>query len=133
MVTVQPLYVGAEGNISIWHDEEGMMLRFGKEGCRIDVEVGRDINQTSKPARVASNAQDISVSLGMDPPSYTQMLYKQPSSACAETKVMIRTYWGFVEFQDDYRARPGVVIALNQSRRYGDEGCKVDVRVSKVD
>jgi tetratricopeptide (TPR) repeat protein len=133
-VTVHPFYAGTEADIRFWLDTEGIMLRLGKEGCRIDVEVGGNVNQASHTARKVADAQRINLSQSTEPQFYSRVFYSEPFRACADSKLIIRWYWGFVEFYENYSASESKGRPLGGLWwQYGGEGCSISVRISKVD
>jgi Tfp pilus assembly protein PilF len=133
LIKVQPLYVGTDARTSVRHDKESIMLRVGREGCRVDVEVGKDINAVPGKERVVSGLQNVDLSPSGEPPAFALNVYSDPLPTCADTKIIIRAFWGFVEIQDNYHSPRGEARALGLSRGYGSEECKIVLRVLKVD
>jgi hypothetical protein len=132
-VTIQPLHFGTDGYIARLQYPNGMLFRIGKDGCRFDVKIMKDTNETELTVGPQPDLEKIVVSLKTVAPSFAQTLHQGATPACAYANVLIRAYWGAVEFTDNYSLPPGVKRALNLSRQYGDDGCQIRVQVTKVD
>jgi tetratricopeptide (TPR) repeat protein len=132
-VAMQPLHIGTDGYISRFQYSNGMIFRIGKDGCRFDLKIAKDTSETESPVDPQHDAEKIILPLKAEGPSFTQALYPDPTPACAYANVLIRAYWGAVEFSDTYSLPPGLKRALNLSRQYGGDGCKIWVQVIKVD
>jgi len=133
-VAVRPAYAAAGGNILALQSPSGMSFLLGNEGCRIKVTIG----QGDRPP-AQSNAHQVHVAHNAEPPLLEHRFY-DPSLACVAATLRVRAFWGYAELIDEsYLSpsqhrwndpRPSPEIT---SHRFGDAGCEIAIRISKVD
>jgi Tfp pilus assembly protein PilF len=128
-VTAYPKYAGVDAHISIQDDDNRISFRLGNEGCRIEVTVGKDAGgAVAKSTEPNSGRQWMVVPRGADAAGYEKILYKSESGACANAKVRVRAFWGYVDFRNEDLSPDSAYSGIGTLYRYGGEGCKVVVR-----
>jgi tetratricopeptide (TPR) repeat protein len=132
-VTVQPLLVGVGHTISIRHDREDLVLRLGKQGCRIDIAIGKNVIRGGVATRVMTDELELDSFSTKEIPPYIQTFYEEPSSGCADTGLFVRAYWGLIELRENHRLPDRRVRSFGSVQQYGDQGCQIGVLISKVD
>jgi tetratricopeptide (TPR) repeat protein len=128
-VVVEPLYMGVKTVVTSWRDSEAIVLRLGKAGCRIGVEIGTRL-QENVPGKASHVREDV-LSPYIEAPKYVHAFYEKQLTECVNIKLLIKAYWGFVEFEEGEGARDDKRRASSLVREYGGEGCSITVRVSK--
>ena len=133
-VSVRPAHAAAGGTISVLQNASGMTFLLGNEGCRIKVTMGKG---DRPPAQ--SNADQVLVAHNAEPPLLEHRFY-DPSPACVAATLRVRAFWGYAELIDESNLspsqhrwndpRPSPDIT---SHRFGDAGCEIEIRISKVD
>ncbi|MBX9592499.1 MAG: tetratricopeptide repeat protein [Hyphomonadaceae bacterium] len=133
-VAVRPAYAAAGGKIYAVQSVSGLTFLLGNDGCRIKVTVGKG---DRPPAQ--SNADLVLVGHNAEPPLLEHRFY-DPSQACVAATLRVRAFWGYAELIDELRLSPNQHRWNNPrpspevtSHRLGDEGCEIEIRISKAD
>jgi hypothetical protein len=130
VASVSPVFIASEGAIYVQNAGKGLRLRLGKDGCRIDVDVGINLDEMKHDG---VSYKEMGQSSRSPFPSFSIVANKETPSNCIDAKIAIRTYLGYVSIQDDYRPPDGRARSLGLRRKYGREGCNIEVGVSKAD
>ena len=133
-ITVRPAYAAAGGAISVSQNDSGMTFLLGNDGCRMRVTVGKGDRPPSQ-----SDADQVLIAHNAEPPLFEKRFY-DPSQACLAATLRVRAFWGYAELIDEsYLSpsqhrwndpRPSPEIT---SHRFGEPGCEIEIRISKVD
>jgi Tfp pilus assembly protein PilF len=130
-VKARPTYAGSDAPVTVQQSSDKIGFRFGNEGCRIEFTIA---NSSSNKGESSPASLWTIVPPTVETPTYEQTLYRDASHACAEARIWVRVYWGYVEFQNGFLA-PGSGYSGVAGREYrlGDKGCAIELRAARVD
>jgi Tfp pilus assembly protein PilF len=133
-VTVRPFYTGIETEVPIWRDGGKVSVTLGREGCRIEVAISRGPVQANDAESRLSQLSRIRLIAGMEPQVFSHVFYKEPLIGCANSKIVVRSYWGFVELEEERNASKLERNPRGDTvRQYGQDGCAIIVEISRLD